>query len=128
MFQLGQSAAIYCRVSTGDRTCARQEQDLRAFAKSQDQAHSLANQRSLKVAALAFRNLEWPFSDKEHLAEAFHWSADHLCPRLWLAFAFEIECDRCADEILQGRVIDLFAFADIDGASGIAFETGVEEA
>jgi putative DNA-invertase from lambdoid prophage Rac len=30
---LGQSAAIYCRVSTADQTCARQERDLRAFAK-----------------------------------------------------------------------------------------------
>jgi putative DNA-invertase from lambdoid prophage Rac len=30
---LGQSAAIYCRVSTSDQTCARQERDLRAFAK-----------------------------------------------------------------------------------------------
>ena len=31
--QLGQSAAIYCRVSTADQTCARQELDLRLFAK-----------------------------------------------------------------------------------------------
>ena len=31
--QLGQSAALYCRVSTADQTCARQERDLRAFAK-----------------------------------------------------------------------------------------------
>jgi putative DNA-invertase from lambdoid prophage Rac len=30
---LGQSAALYCRVSTADQTCARQERDLRAFAK-----------------------------------------------------------------------------------------------
>ena len=30
---MGQSAAIYCRVSTADQTCARQERDLRAFAK-----------------------------------------------------------------------------------------------
>jgi DNA invertase Pin-like site-specific DNA recombinase len=30
---LGQSVAIYCRVSTADQTCARQERDLRAFAK-----------------------------------------------------------------------------------------------
>jgi len=33
MVQLGQSAALYCRVSTVDQTCTRQEQDLRAFAK-----------------------------------------------------------------------------------------------
>jgi hypothetical protein len=30
--QLGQ-VAIYCRVSTDDQTCARQERDLRAFAR-----------------------------------------------------------------------------------------------
>jgi DNA invertase Pin-like site-specific DNA recombinase len=30
---LGQSAALYCRVSTADQTCARQERDLKAFAK-----------------------------------------------------------------------------------------------
>ena len=31
--QLGQSAALYCRVSSADQTCSRQELDLRAFAK-----------------------------------------------------------------------------------------------
>ena len=31
--QLGQAAALYCRVSTADQTCARQERDLRAFAR-----------------------------------------------------------------------------------------------
>lgn len=31
--QLGQSAAIYCRVSTADQSCERQERDLRAFAE-----------------------------------------------------------------------------------------------
>jgi putative DNA-invertase from lambdoid prophage Rac len=30
---LGQAAALYCRVSTADQTCGRQERDLRAFAK-----------------------------------------------------------------------------------------------
>ena len=30
---MGQSAALYCRVSTADQTCTRQEGDLRAFAK-----------------------------------------------------------------------------------------------
>jgi len=30
---VGQSAALYCRVSTADQTCARQERNLRAFAK-----------------------------------------------------------------------------------------------
>jgi DNA invertase Pin-like site-specific DNA recombinase len=31
---LGQIAALYCRVSTADQTCARQERGLRAFAKN----------------------------------------------------------------------------------------------
>jgi putative DNA-invertase from lambdoid prophage Rac len=31
--QLGQSAALYCRVSSADQTCFRQERDLLAFAK-----------------------------------------------------------------------------------------------
>jgi putative DNA-invertase from lambdoid prophage Rac len=30
--QLGQRAAVYCRVSTADQSCARQERDLTAFA------------------------------------------------------------------------------------------------
>ena len=30
---MGQSAALYCRVSIADQTCARQERDLRAFVK-----------------------------------------------------------------------------------------------
>ncbi len=30
---MGQSAALYCRVSTADQTCARQERDLRVFAR-----------------------------------------------------------------------------------------------
>jgi DNA invertase Pin-like site-specific DNA recombinase len=31
---LGQSAALYCRVSTVDQTCARHERDLKPFAKN----------------------------------------------------------------------------------------------
>jgi hypothetical protein len=31
--QLAHAAALYCRVSIADQTCARQERDLRAFAK-----------------------------------------------------------------------------------------------
>ena len=30
---MGQAAALYCRVSTADQTCGRQERDLKAFAK-----------------------------------------------------------------------------------------------
>src|SRR5215472_11899888 len=30
--QLGQRAALYCRVSTADQSCARQDRDLIAFA------------------------------------------------------------------------------------------------
>ena len=29
---MGQRAALYCRVSTADQSCARQERDLTAFA------------------------------------------------------------------------------------------------
>lgn len=31
--QLGQAAALYCRVSTADQTCARQQRDLRAYVR-----------------------------------------------------------------------------------------------
>jgi len=31
--QLGQRAALYCRVSTSDQSCDRQERDLAAFAE-----------------------------------------------------------------------------------------------
>ena len=34
--QLGQAAALYCRVSSADQTCSRQELDLRAFVKKAD--------------------------------------------------------------------------------------------
>ena len=30
---MGQRAALYCRVSTADQSCDRQERDLRAFAR-----------------------------------------------------------------------------------------------
>lgn len=33
---MGQKAAIYCRVSTADQSCDRQERDLRAFAERAD--------------------------------------------------------------------------------------------
>ena len=37
-------------------------------------------------------------------------------------FEFEIERDCSADKILQGRLIDLFAFTDVDGAPDISVE------
>jgi len=48
-----------------------------------------------------------------------------------LRFALALECmeverDCSADEILQGRLIDLLAFVDVDGATGIPVEAGVE--
>jgi hypothetical protein len=46
--------------------------------------------------------------------------------RLQLVFALEIECHCSADEILQGRLIDLVAFVDVDGAPDIPVEAGVE--
>ena len=43
-------------------------------------------------------------------------------PGLRLALAHEIERHGSADEILQGRLIDLVAFVDVDGAPGIPLE------
>ena len=62
--QLGQSAALYCRVSTADQTCARQERDLRIFAKKagyrvvgdwEETASGIKNERDerMKVLSLA---------------------------------------------------------------------------
>ncbi len=49
---------------------------------------------------------------------------------LWLALGFglalEIERHCSADEILQGRLIDLVTFVDVDGAPDIPVEAGVE--
>src|SRR5881296_174491 len=47
-------------------------------------------------------------------------------PGLRLALVLEIERHCSADEILQGRLIDLVAFVDVDGAPDIPFEAGVE--
>jgi len=46
---------------------------------------------------------------------------------LRLVHSLEIETHCGADEILQG-LIDLVDFMDVDGASGVALEAGVEEA
>jgi hypothetical protein len=45
---------------------------------------------------------------------------------LGLALALEIERHCSADEILQGRLIDLLAFVDVDGAPDIPLEARVE--
>ena len=45
---------------------------------------------------------------------------------LLLVLALEIERHCSADEILQGRLIDLVAFVDVDGAPDIPVEAGVE--
>ena len=45
---------------------------------------------------------------------------------LRLGLALEIERHCSADEILQGRLIDLLVFVDIDGAPDIPVEAGVE--
>lgn len=49
-------------------------------------------------------------------------------PELRLAPALEMEVERhcIADEILQGRLIDLLAFVDVDGTPYIPVEAGVE--
>src|SRR5262249_787487 len=46
--------------------------------------------------------------------------------RLGLTFALEIERHSSADEILQGCLIDLVAFVDVDGAPDVPLEAGVE--
>src|SRR5258706_11314139 len=45
---------------------------------------------------------------------------------LRLVLALEIERHARADEVLQGRLIDLVAFVDVDGAPHIPVEAGVE--
>ena len=47
-------------------------------------------------------------------------------PGLRVALALEIERHCGADEILQGSLIELVAFVDIDGAPDIPVEAGVE--
>src|SRR5262249_8399760 len=47
-------------------------------------------------------------------------------PRL-RGLPLEIERHCRADEILQGRLIDLVAFVDIDGAPHVSVEAGIEE-
>ena len=47
-------------------------------------------------------------------------------PGLRLALALEIERHCSEDEILQGCLIDLVAFVDVDGAPDISVEAGVE--
>jgi len=48
--------------------------------------------------------------------------------RLGLRFVLALEIERhcSADEILQGGLIDLVAFVDVDGAPDIPVEAGVE--
>ena len=47
-------------------------------------------------------------------------------PELRLALALKIERHCSVDEILQGRLTDLVAFVDVDGAPDIPVEAGVE--
>jgi hypothetical protein len=49
-----------------------------------------------------------------------------MLARARLVLALEIERHRSADEILQGRRIDLVTFVDVDGAPDISVEAGVE--
>src|SRR5580692_6218509 len=46
---------------------------------------------------------------------------------LRLVLALEVERHCGADEILQGRLIELVAFVDVDGAPDIPVEAGVEK-
>ena len=46
--------------------------------------------------------------------------------RFGLTFGLEIHRHSSADEMLQGRLVDLVALVDVDGAPGIPLEAGVE--
>ena len=73
--------------------------------------------------ALRFRDA-WPNQARSWL----EWGCSDVprSPGLRLALALEIERRCSADEILQGRLIDLVAFVDVDGAPDIPLEAGVE--
>ena len=47
--------------------------------------------------------------------------------RLGLTFGFEIHHHSSADEMPQGRLVDLVALVDVDGAPDIPVEAGVEQ-
>ena len=47
-------------------------------------------------------------------------------PWLWLALAYEIERHSIAEAFLQGRLIDIVSFVNVDGAPDIPVEAGVE--
>src|SRR5689334_17647307 len=56
-------------------------------------------------------------------------SARGFCRLGLFAFlALEVERHGRADQIPQGRLIDLFTFADVDGAPDVPVEAGVEQA
>ena len=47
--------------------------------------------------------------------------------RLGLTFGLEIHDHSSADEMLQGRLVDLVPLVVVDGAPGIPLEAGVEQ-
>ena len=74
------------------------------------------------------------------LSRTDHWSPDSAMLKLvgplvarspglrpGLVLALEIERHRSADEIFQGRLIDLVAFVDVDGAPDVPAEAGIEQ-
>ena len=102
----------------------------------------MAHHRLKQVNRSYFRIADHPPGTKKriHIAEALPlweeiWPGPAMklvgplaacSPGLRLALAFEIECHCSADEIPQGRLIDLVAFVDVDGAPHIPVEAGVE--
>ena len=97
-------------------------------SKSLDAALGRVAQKSQKMwpieagaEALSLQEEIWPVTAMR-LAGPFAARS----PGLWLALALEIERHCSADEILQGRLIDLIAFVDVDGAPDIPVEAGVE--
>jgi hypothetical protein len=81
------------------------------------QLKALTRRKGARDGPPALRNLERGFSLGLRLLLRF---------ALRLGFAVEIERHGSADEILQGRLIDLLAFVDVNGAPHISLEAGVE--
>src|SRR5215813_4488345 len=68
--------------------------------------------------------------DAENLSSATKLAGalDARAPGLRLGLAFDIQRHSGADEILQCRLIELFALVDIDGAPDVPLEAGVKQA
>ena len=75
------------------------------------------------------RNLEVTANESSQASGQFMRRRGGLRFGLRFVVGLEIEIERhcCADEILQGCLVDFFAFVDVDGAPDISLEAGVEQ-